>query len=284
MKNKKIVLAASVILIALIFKSFDSHTQQLPGFYKTYVEALAASEKENIPLMIDFYTSWCKPCKKLDKEVYGHSDFTPYTKSMACVKVNFETEEGKKIGEKYNVKSFPTVVFLDSEGKEIERITSYFAKDRYMSDVTRIIEGKNTVGQMAAKFPNKISYGELFHLSYYYARRNYNKDKRELYYNALINLDSKFEKDSTVMLTNLLFQVQLRSKDYSNLANADQFILKYPKPIDQVELAVRIIKAYIANNQKNKAQIFYDNFIPLYDPKGIKYAIGHLKSMKKMLK
>ncbi len=272
------------VLVLLSIISIAAYAQDLPGFHSTYQSALRASTEENKILMIDFYTSWCGPCKKLDKEVYGSEDFYPYTQMLACVKVDFETKEGAELGKEYDVSTFPTVVFIDPQGNEIERITSYFAKGRYMKDVNRIIEGEYTIGAMEAKFPDQTTYKDLFHLSVYFGRRYFNKKKRDRYHQALMEMDPQMKQDSTILLTNVLYQSQLILNDGSDLIASISFINNHPAKPYQAELMWRIVKYLDSNDQKEKARKVFESFSAKFDPKGDKEVEKYLRQAKKIIK
>ncbi len=271
-------------LVLIVISTSSLRCQTLPGFYDTYQLALKNSRDHNQVLMIDFFTDWCKPCKKLDKEVYGSKAFYEYTKQLSCVKVDFESEEGGELGKKYNVGSFPTIVFVKPSGEEIERITGYFPKKRYLSEVARIIGGKNTVPEMEARFPEQTSYTDLFHLSFYYSRRNYNPQKRDVYFQAFKKLDPNLQKDSTVLLTNLLFQQSLMREDLKDLSKAKEFVLGNPKPVYQSELAIRIAEALVEEKKIEDAYLFFKSYMTLIDPKRNKRAREYMKALEKMRK
>ena len=65
MKNK-----LSILLALCIFISFQAEGQGVLFFPGTWKQAIAKAKTENKPLFVDFYTDWCGPCKKMDKEVF----------------------------------------------------------------------------------------------------------------------------------------------------------------------------------------------------------------------
>lgn len=277
------IINISGLAITLLSFAFSACGQgKLPGFQPDYETAMRVSNEKNQVLMLDFYTDWCKPCKKLDKEVYGSEEFFPYTSQLACVKIDFESEQGVLLGKKYDVSSFPTIVFVKSNGEEIERITSYFPKDRYLSEVVRIIEGKNTVPQMEARFPD-VSYAELHHLSYYYSRRFYNQEKTDLYYNELIKLDPNSDKDSTHMVSNLRYYTLLARGDLSRRMETEDYVLTYAKVDYTYELAIKVSKSYIKEEKYQKAYAFFTKFIKASGSKSNKQVKTHLKSLEKLI-
>jgi protein disulfide-isomerase len=95
---------------------------------------MSASAKKLI--LIDFTGSdWCGWCIKLDKEVFAKPEFKKYAAdNFILVKIDFprkkklsseQQQNNRSLAEKYNVEGFPTVLLLDSSGKELAR-TGYF--------------------------------------------------------------------------------------------------------------------------------------------------------------
>ena len=85
-------------------------------------EVLEKAEKENKIVFVDIYTDWCLPCKVMDKEVFEDEATAEFmNENFINYKVNAEKGEGPDINIIYNVKGFPTLLFLDAKGKVIQR-------------------------------------------------------------------------------------------------------------------------------------------------------------------
>ena len=79
---------------------------------KSFDEALAKGEL----LMVDFWASWCGPCKMLAPVI---DDLAKQYEGKAIVgKVNVDEEQELAI--RYGVMSIPTVIFF-KDGKEVDR-------------------------------------------------------------------------------------------------------------------------------------------------------------------
>jgi thioredoxin 1 len=68
--------------------------------------------KGKLPVMVDFYTQWCGPCKSLSPIVDKLSD--KYKGKIDIYKVDIE--EHVEIAMKLGVRSVPTLLFVTSDG------------------------------------------------------------------------------------------------------------------------------------------------------------------------
>jgi len=100
-------------------------------------QILAASEKK--PILIDFYTEWCGWCKRLDKDTYGNKEVADFARQFVCVKIDAEKNEA--LAQQYDVRGFPTTVFLKSDGTLIEAVPGYLPPDQFLELLKRIMDG-----------------------------------------------------------------------------------------------------------------------------------------------
>ena len=67
-------------------------------------------------MFIDFYTSWCGPCKMMMKNVFPLKEVGDYLNArFVCVKIDAEKGEGPELAKRYKVKAYPTFVAIDPD-------------------------------------------------------------------------------------------------------------------------------------------------------------------------
>jgi len=111
----------------------------------SFTEVLAKAKAENKIVMIDFITDWCIWCKHLDMRVYSNADVISYASTH---QVNWKTDaekEGKDLAKQYNVTGFPTLVFVDGDGKEIDKIVGFYPAKDFLEKIKLINERKSSL-------------------------------------------------------------------------------------------------------------------------------------------
>ena len=86
---------------------------------KSLIEgALVDARKSGKPVFIDFYATWCGPCKLLDK---AYEKPALKTAASHYIVVKVDVDEYPEDARKYGVQAMPTMVFLSSSGQVLSR-------------------------------------------------------------------------------------------------------------------------------------------------------------------
>ncbi len=128
---KKIIFSLFLLSIILSFgcnrsKQKATETVQKDGvsFMKsnTLQAILDRAEKENKLVFLDLYTDWCMPCKMMDEDVYPDKKLGDFMNAnFISYKSNAEKGNGVTLAVVFNVRYYPTLLFLDAKGHELER-------------------------------------------------------------------------------------------------------------------------------------------------------------------
>ncbi|MCG8582103.1 MAG: thioredoxin family protein, partial [Bacteroidales bacterium] len=115
--KKNIAYLVAVLTVLSITVSVSA--QGIKFEHGTFQEALDKAKAEKKLVFMDCYTSWCGPCKWLAREVFPQKEVGDYfNTAFINVKMDMEKGEGPALMKKYpEVKAFPTLLFLDADGK-----------------------------------------------------------------------------------------------------------------------------------------------------------------------
>jgi len=83
---------------------------------------LDQAEQEGKLVFIDLYATWCLPCKMMDEDVFTHQATADMINDrFISYKVDVEKSNGPDLATIYNIRSYPTLLFVDSKGRVLER-------------------------------------------------------------------------------------------------------------------------------------------------------------------
>lgn len=114
---------------------------------------LAKAKKENKLVFIDAYASWCGPCKLMVKNVFPQKAVGDYYNShFVNAKIDMEKGEGVDLAKKYNVKAFPTYLFVDGNGEVVHRTLGYVEENDFIQFAKDAGDPSKRLGTLKQKF------------------------------------------------------------------------------------------------------------------------------------
>ena len=148
--------SALIILLAglFIFSPLVVLAQSSKGevSWLSYDKGLELAKKQNKHLIVDFYTTWCGWCKRMDKDTYTNSEVKKLlTNNYVAVKLNAESSKNlsingkntteRQVAQDFKVSGFPTTCFLKPDGERIACLPGY-AGPEHFSNVLSYIKDK----------------------------------------------------------------------------------------------------------------------------------------------
>lgn len=96
--------------------AFSFHTDAELG------EILDLAKEDNKVVFVDIYAEWCLPCKLMDEEVFSDQKLGEYFRdNFISYKVDAEKDNGPDLVLLYDIRAYPTLLFLDHNGRILVR-------------------------------------------------------------------------------------------------------------------------------------------------------------------
>ena len=189
---KKLIISLVLVLSASVTFS------QVDFKQGTMFEILCQAKEQNKIIMVDVMTEWCKWCVELDNKVYSKSEIYDFANAnQVNYKIDAEKGEGVFFAKWYKVQGYPTILFIDANGKEIDRIYGYVPLKDFKEMMTDYNKGINTYEYLKnsiAKNPKNIELSLKLADKYSMYGEN---DKAKERLNYIIKLDPANEKGKT---------------------------------------------------------------------------------------
>lgn len=128
----------------------DEHGK-LTWFKGSFDDLVREATKSKKIIFIDFWTTWCVWCKRLDHDTLSADSVVASMKDILCYSVDAESKDGAPLARRFGASGYPFLVFLEPDGSLRDRISGYLAPDRFLKEVARIKTGEGTVSEARRK-------------------------------------------------------------------------------------------------------------------------------------
>ena len=126
-------------VLGLLLFLFSSSLEAQVNWIPTLKKAKEIAARENKFIVIDVSASWCGPCRKMALEVYPDPEFITFTENNVFMLIDAEEDnEGIVLAREFKVKSFPSILVLDSRGEEIDRLSGGRDTESLIKDLSSI--------------------------------------------------------------------------------------------------------------------------------------------------
>jgi thiol:disulfide interchange protein len=121
-------------------KEKESATISLSGikFSKmSFQKAVKQARSSGKLIFIDVHTSWCVPCKEMAQTTFVDSEVGKvFNQKFINLKIDAEEDtDGPMISKAYSVAAYPTLLFVNGEGKLVRKLVGKQSKEKLLAAV-----------------------------------------------------------------------------------------------------------------------------------------------------
>ncbi|HOL80741.1 MAG TPA: protein-disulfide reductase DsbD [Ignavibacteriales bacterium] len=132
------IIRSSILVLMIIIAGYflipEKQTEKI-NWVKYDEIVFTQAKKENKKIIIDVWADWCIPCKEFENITFKDPSVIAEMKNFVNLKVDFtntNSEFVKKFKESYNIVGVPTIIFYNSNGKKVKRITGYMPPEKFL--------------------------------------------------------------------------------------------------------------------------------------------------------
>ena len=131
--------------------SAGSEVAWLPAGADADVErAFAQAQAEHKPLLLYWGAKWCPPCNQLKATLFNRQDFIEQSHAFVPVYVDGDLPGAQKLGARFKVRGYPTLILFNPQGAEITRLPGEVDAPQVMRVLQLGMAGGRPVGAVLA--------------------------------------------------------------------------------------------------------------------------------------
>jgi thioredoxin-related protein len=112
--------------------------------------AFARARVQHQPLFLYWGAAWCPPCNQLKATLFNRADFIERSRAFVPVYVDGDSPGAQKLGTRFKVRGYPTVLLFDANGTELTRLPGEVDPQVYTQLLTLGMNAQRPVKEVLA--------------------------------------------------------------------------------------------------------------------------------------
>lgn len=147
------IMSVSLLLVGCVSAKAQQSEAGIVFRKDAFADVLKESARTGKLVFIDCYTSWCAPCKWMEKNVFvNDTAATYYNATFVNYKIDMEKGEGPALRQRYNVQVFPTYLFINGKGELVHKATSRMEMTEFIEEGKKALDPARSLASMEKAF------------------------------------------------------------------------------------------------------------------------------------
>jgi thioredoxin-related protein len=112
--------------------------------------AFAQARAETKPVFVYWGANWCPPCNQVKATLFNRQDFIERSRAFVPVYVDGDRPGAQKLGSRFKVSGYPTMVLFSPQGAELTRLPGEVDAQRYTEVLTLGMNAQRPVKEVLA--------------------------------------------------------------------------------------------------------------------------------------
>ncbi|HEY9066206.1 MAG TPA: thioredoxin fold domain-containing protein [Burkholderiaceae bacterium] len=113
--------------------------------------AFARAKSESKPVFVYWGAKWCPPCNQVKATLFNRQDFIERSRAFVPVYVDGDSPGAQKLGARFKVSGYPTMVLFNPQGIEMTRLPGEVEPQRYTEVLTLGMNAQRPVKEVLAQ-------------------------------------------------------------------------------------------------------------------------------------
>ncbi len=229
----------------------------------TLAEVLSKAKSSHRWVVVDIFATWCGPCHEMDEKVYARPEVTRVLDGFVALRRDGEKDEGKTLVERYHTVGFPTLLVLDENGAEIDRLMGFVDAKALVTTLENFRRGVGTLHALEERLRANASDENLrAEVATHHAMRGDLAALTELRQVINADPDNKAKRASTALLVlGKYYHLRGRKEPEKARDALDELRRRFPTSSEAEEAPYQIAIALLELNQAPAARVELDRWI-----------------------
>lgn len=140
-------------ILVLGMSTSVAFSQGIEFHHGDLASVFARAKEEQKLIFVDAFTTWCGPCKWMAANTFPDEKVGAlYNEKFVAYKFDMEKGEGIEFRKKYDVRAFPTLLYLNADGEVVHRLSGAMGPEDFIQLGEAALDPEKSLSGMQALY------------------------------------------------------------------------------------------------------------------------------------